>query len=310
MSAGSPIPAGHTQGAHGASLPADYHTHTYRCGHAVGTAADYVDAALARGLAGIGVCDHLPLIGRRDAGITMDVADLDEYVQEVLALRRTHPDYVLLGIEADYEPETIDEVRGLLDSYPFDYVIGSVHFLDGWGFDNPEHAEGWDTHHVSDIYLRYFELVGEAAESGAFTVLGHLDLVKKLGHRPRRQPWKAMQVLVDRIARAGVTVEINTAGLRKPVAEMYPSADFLGLLRRGGVQLTFGSDAHRPEEVGTDFAAAVALARSAGYTEYVHLEPREKAGRARFTTRSLPNLPPDPAIPTEPGGTTLVTGTR
>ncbi len=275
-----------------ALLPPDYHTHTRRCGHAVGTAVEYVEAARTRGLAGIGVCDHLPLIGRRDAELTMAVSDLDDYVDEVLELRRAYPGYVLLGIEADYEPETFGEARALLDCYPFDYVIGSVHFLDGWGFDDPRNAAEWAERDVLDVYLRYFERVSEAAESGAFTILGHLDLVKKFGHRPPEPPQAAMQALVERVARTGTAVEINTAGLRKPVAEMYPGPDLLGLLYRSGVPLTFGSDAHRPEEVGTDFVGAVAHARSAGYTEYAHLEPGIAEARARVLARPLPEGSP------------------
>jgi histidinol-phosphatase (PHP family) len=273
-------------------LPPDYHTHTYRCGHAVGTAAEYVEAARARGLAGIGVCDHLPLVGRRDTELTMAASDLDDYVTEVLELRHAYPGYVLLGIEADYEPETFEGVRALLESYPFDYVIGSVHFLDGWAFDDPRNAAEWAGRDVLDVYLRYFERVGEAAESGAFTILGHLDLVKKFGHRPPEPPQAAMQALVERVARTGMAVEINTAGLRKPVAEMYPGPDLLGLLYRSGVPLAFGSDAHRPEEVGADFAAAVAHARSAGYTECAHLEPGIAGERARVLARPLPEEAP------------------
>lgn len=273
-------------------LPPDYHTHTRRCGHAVGTAAEYVEAARARGLAGIGVCDHLPLIGRRDTELTMAVSDLDDYVAEVLELRHAYPGYVLLGIEADYEPETFDEVRALLESYPFDYVIGSVHFLDGWAFDDPRTTAEWAGREVLDVYLRYFERVGEAAESGAFTILGHLDLVKKFGHRPPEPPQAAMQALVERVSRTRVAVEINTAGLRKPVAEMYPGPDLLALLYRSGVPLTFGSDAHRPEEVGTDFVGAVAYARSAGYSEYAHLEPGIAEGQARRLARPLPEEAP------------------
>lgn len=276
------------------SLP-DYHTHTSRCGHAEGTAVEYVEAARARGLAGIGICDHLPLVGRRDAELTMDSSDLDDYVGEILELRRTYPGYVLLGIEADYEPETFGDVRAILDAYPFDYVIGSVHFLDGWGFDDPRNAAGWAERDVLDVYLRYFERVGEAAESGAFTILGHLDLVKKFGHRPQEPFEEAMSTLVRRVAAAGVVVEINTAGLRKPVAEMYPGAHLLGLLRKNGVPLTFGSDAHRPEEVGADFVAALECARVAGYSRYAHLV--EQTGRrARISSRPLPGTDSTPAV--------------
>lgn len=281
-----------------ALLPPDYHTHTYRCGHAVGTPAEYVEAALAAGVGGIGICDHLPLFGRRDAELTMDLAELEGYVEEVLELRRAYPGYVLLGIEADYEPETFEDVADALGRYPFDYVIGSVHFLDGWGFDDPRNKSGWTERDVLAVYESYFDRVGEAAETGSFTILGHLDLVKKFGHRPAEPPLAAIRRLVERVAAAGPAVEVNTAGLRKPVGEPYPGAELLASLARSGVPLTFGSDAHAPVEVGLDFAAAVAHARSAGYTEYAHLEAAETPVRAQVSRRPLP--PTD--LPTPSGG--------
>lgn len=303
-------PAERTPDVRRAHAPADYHTHTRRCGHAVGTAAEYVEAARARGLAGIGICDHLPLVGRRDAELTMDISELDDYVGEVLELRRAFPGFVLLGIEADYEPETIDVVRELLASYPFDYVIGSVHMLDGWAFDDPRNTESWAEREVRGAYLRYFELVSEAADSGAFTILGHLDLIKKFGHRPPEPVQGALQAVVDRIARAGVAVEINTAGLRKPVAEMYPGADLLRLLHLSAVPLAFGSDAHRPTDVGRDFTAAVENARSAGYTEYARLAPGRNGGRGRISPAPLPEVPGTSSDPELSATTTSATEAR
>lgn len=291
-------PAERTPDVRRAHAPADYHTHTRRCGHAVGTAAEYVEAARARGLAGIGICDHLPLVGRRDAELTMDISELDDYVGEVLELRRAFPGFVLLGIEADYEPETFEHVAAALGQYPFDYVIGSVHFLDGWGFDDPRNKSGWTERDVLAVYESYFDRVGEAAETGSFTILGHLDLVKKFGHRPAEPPLAAMRRLVERVAAAGPAVEVNTAGLRKPVGEPYPGAELLASLARSGVPLTFGSDAHAPVEVGSDFAAAVGYARSAGYAEFAYLEAAETPARARVSRRPLP--PAD--LPAPSGG--------
>src|SRR5680860_1915085 len=112
-------------------------------------------------------------------------------------------------------------IRDSLDSFPFDYVIGSVHFLDGWGFDDPRQRDTWTGRDIGEVYERYFELVAEAAETETFTILGHLDLVKKFGHRPERPLAEAARSLVERVARTGVAVEVNTAGLRKPVAEAY-----------------------------------------------------------------------------------------
>jgi histidinol-phosphatase (PHP family) len=149
------------------------------------------------------------------------------------------------------------------------------------------------------VWAEYFDLVGDAAESGLFTILGHLDLVKKFGYRPTRILKVELDHLVDRIARAGVLVEINTAGLHRPVAEAYPTLDILRRLRDAGVGITFGSDAHQPDEVGRDFAHAVDLAQAAGYSEYASLDGVE-GGRAHV--RSNPLAPPPAGKSRQPDG--------
>jgi histidinol-phosphatase (PHP family) len=262
------------------ALP-DYHTHTARCGHASGDPSEYVARGRALGLTGIGIADHLPLLPEPDPELSMAVCDLGDYVAEVQALKAADPGYVLLGIEADYRPQTVTEVRALLDGHPFDYVIGSVHHLGAWGFDDPRQMDEYDKRDIDDVWVEYFELVGDAAESGLFTILGHLDLVKKFGYRPTRTLDIELDRLVERIARTGVLVEINTAGLHRPVGEAYPTLDILRRLYDAGVPVTFGSDAHRPEEVGRDFDQAVELALAAGYDTYARLEVDAEGGRAR-----------------------------
>jgi histidinol-phosphatase (PHP family) len=268
------------------NLP-DYHTHTARCGHASGLPTEYVQAALERGLAGIGIADHLPLLPDADPRLTMGAADLPGYVAEVQALKADYPGYVLLGVEADYRPHTVSEVRGLLAEYPFDYVIGSVHFLEDWAFDDPREISEYADRDIDEVWVQYLELLGDAAESGLFTIMGHLDLVKKFGYRPTRTLDKELGRLVDRVARAGVLVEINTAGLHKPVGEAYPDPDILRRLCEAGVPITFGSDAHLPEHVGRDFALAAALARAAGYTEFAALEQSGPSQRATLQMRTF-----------------------
>ncbi|OFW61949.1 MAG: hypothetical protein A2133_07045 [Actinobacteria bacterium RBG_16_64_13] len=258
----------------------DYHTHTARCGHAHGRPDEYVAAAKARGLTGIGIADHLPLLPEPDPELSMGVCDLSDYVADVQALKAEFPGYVLLGVEADYRPQTVSEVRSLLEGHPFDYVIGSVHHMGEWGFDDPRQLDEYGRRDIDDVWVEYFQLVGDAAESGLFTILGHLDVVKKFGYRPTRALTSELDHLVARVAAAGVLVEINTAGLHRPVKEAYPTLDILRRLCDAGVPITFGSDAHRPEEVGRDFGHAVELARSAGYAGFASLESRPGEGRA------------------------------
>lgn len=267
----------------------DYHTHTARCGHASGRPAEYLEAAQKKGLLGIGIADHIPMMPEPDPGLSMDACDLTDYVAEVEALKARFPGYVLLGIEADYRPHTVAKVESILKSHPFDYAIGSVHHLGTWGFDDPSQIGRYADQDVDDMWAEYFELVGDAAESQLFTILGHLDLVKKFGYRPTRVLNVELDRLVERIARAGVLVEINTAGLHRPVAEAYPTPDILRRLCDASVGITFGSDAHRPNEVGRDFDHAVDLARAAGYMDYAILDGDGQGRRANVRFEPLPS---------------------
>lgn len=274
---------------HVTRLP-DYHTHTQRCGHAEGSPAAYVQAAHEAGLLAVGIADHIPLLPVPDPSLSMAESDLSEYVREVEDLKAMHPGFVLLGVEADYRPETVDRVAAMLEAHPFDYVIGSVHFLGDWAFDDPRRLEEYDHRDIDQAWIDYLELVGDAAESGLFTILGHLDLLKKFGYRPTRSLDRELERLVERVKRSGTVVEINTAGLRKPVGEMYPSFHIVRALHDARVNVTFGSDAHKPAEVGADFIQAENLIRSAGFTHFAVLEPSERGRRASVSLLPLADL--------------------
>ena len=254
----------------------DHHLHTSRCGHAEGGLEDYVRAAEERGLAGIGFSDHFPLLHVRDAGLSMGVQELPSYVREVSEMRESRPGlYVRLGVEVDYLPETVGRLGEYLEAYPFDYVMGAVHFIDGWGFDDPRNIAGYEGRDLYALWERYFELVGDAAESGLFDILAHPDLVKKFGFRPRADVTALYERCLDRVAAAGAAVEVNTAGLRKPVGEIYPGEDFLRMCRERDIRVVLGSDAHRPQEVGHRFEEALRLLRGIGYREVTAFASRE-----------------------------------
>lgn len=259
----------------------DYHVHTHFCPHASGRAEEYVLRAVELGLDEIGFAEHVPMYWlpkeRRDATIAMDEAQMDEYVQTVLDLDSRFPEiHVRLGIEADYIPGAEDALARLLAPYPWDYVYGSVHFLGEWGFDNPAAAHRYDEWNLDELYETYFDTVAAAAESGLFDVIGHIDVIKKWGHRPPRPSHELFVRAADAVASAGVGVELNTAGYRKPVRELYPSAKLLTALVERGVDLTLGSDSHAPSEVGLALDAAVSEARAAGAVSLVRFQKRRR----------------------------------
>lgn len=256
----------------------DYHMHTVRCGHAEGRMEEYAARALEMGLREIGFSDHSPMLHMEDATLAMSLEELPLYVREVGEVRARFPQLpIRLGIEVDYIPGYEERLSYLLAEYPFDYVMGSLHFVDGWGFDDPRNLDGYEGRDLFHLWRRYFELLGDAAESGLFDVLAHPDLIKKFGYRPRDDVTHLYQDCLDRVAAAGVAVEVSTAGLRKPVGEMYPGEVFLRLCRDRGIAVTLGSDAHRPGEVGDRFEEALHLLQRVGYREVAVYEARVRA---------------------------------
>lgn len=259
-----------------AAMVADYHIHTALCGHADGEPREYVERAIALGMTEIGFADHLPLSMHEQPGYAMRREDVGEYVATVQALAREYAPQIriLLGAEVDYFEQSVETDAALLAEYPFDYAIGSVHFVgDGFSFDHPRNARRFGRYGVDNVYLASYELAAKAASTGLFDIIGHLDLAKKHGHRPddAGRVSAAASAALTAIRAAGVAIELNTAGWRKPVGEAYPAPGLLAEAAALGIPLAFGSDAHHPDDVGSDFARAEALARAAGYATALHL---------------------------------------
>ena len=191
------------------------------------------------------------------------VYDLDAYCDAVLeAKRRGLP--VKLGLEVDYVGARQDELAALLAPYPWDLFLGSVHEVLDVVVDQEPGV--WAERSTEEIWRDYIGHLCELARSGHVDVLAHPDLAKIYGRRP---PAPVLTELHESaavaIAEAGVAIEISTAGLRKPVGELYPDGGFLTACRSRGVPITTASDAHEPSFVGQDIERAVGLARSAGY---------------------------------------------
>lgn len=262
---------------------ADYHIHTRLCRHAEGEPREYVERAIGLSMSEMGFADHLPFLGGWQPGHgipgddwSMELDELDGYVSLVQALAREYAAdlRILVGIEADYIEETLDDTARVLGEYPFDYVIGSVHIVgERFAFDHPASRDRVRGYGIDRMHLESLENVERAAATGLFHVIGHLDQAKKFGHRP--DDAEAVTAAASRALRAvrqaGAALELNTAGLRKPVGEAYPAPGLLAEACALGIPLTFGSDAHRPEEVGWAFDQAAVTAREAGYAATLRL---------------------------------------
>jgi len=196
-------------------------------------------------------------------------------------VRRAQQDFpqltVRLALEVDYLPDREDWIRSLVTRHPWDYLIGSVHYVsDSWAVDNPHQLAEWSRRDAWEVWSTYFERLSRAAAMGCFDILGHADLPKKFGHRPTQDCAPLYEKFLEVARQRDCAVELNTAGLRKDCREIYPHRQLLEMAFQKGVPITFGSDAHAPEEVGMGFPEAVELACSVGYREYRQFEQRKR----------------------------------
>lgn len=261
----------------------DLHTHHFRCGHADGTIRDYIEAGIAAGLDVIGISDHTPYFGSPSEQafpkIAMAKSELANYVEEVLSLKKEYEGVidVLLGIESDYFPEHAELYRKTLSTHPFDYIIGSVHSVGGVSIFNKGRWKGLSKEEKIRVKSDYYQLIADSARSGMFQILGHIDAMK--GNFPAFSEIPAHQAIdncLQVIGECGVAIEINTSGGTKLVGGWYPSEEILERALHFGVEVTFGSDAHKPSRVAEDREAVAAQLRAIGFTHWVYYKQRQK----------------------------------
>lgn len=248
----------------------DSHIHTPLCKHAQGEPRAYIQAAKAAGLQGLVFTDHSPMPAWFDPEVRMELEELPFYHALLEQVRVEAGNfYVGIGLEADYHPGTEYFVKRLLSGYEYDYIIGSVHYLGAWPFDNPRYAGEFAERDLREVYRAYFKLVAEAARTGLFHAIGHLDLPKVMGFRPPEGYADLAEEALQVIAAEGLALDVNTAGWRKKAAEIYPSPELLARAQALKIPVVLGSDAHRPEDVAHRFADAIGILRSLGYTQAV-----------------------------------------
>ncbi|MDP8904645.1 MAG: PHP domain-containing protein [Chloroflexota bacterium] len=269
----------------------------------------YVEVALSRGASEVGFVEHLyrcvesraalgewwkrdpnpHLVAEMDGIMARELdMSLDRYVEAILEAKgRGLP--VKLGLEVDFEPGTEQRVMELIAPYPWDYLIGSVHWLGAWWFLRQSAPAEYQRRGVRAAYEQYFALFTALAEAGMVDSLGHADVIKVHGHVPEGSLAYLYEPVVAAAARTGTAVEISSQGLLRTVRELYPGPEFLRLFRQAGVPITLGSDAHSPDESAFGYRPIIAAARAAGYDSYLRFE------RRRGIATALPDLAAAPA---------------
>jgi histidinol-phosphatase (PHP family) len=265
----------------------DYHTHHARCGHASGSLEEYVQQGIRLGLDQLGLSDHMPLLHVNPADyypeMAMPMEELPRYVEECLELKERYRGQIdiRVGLEGDYIEGWERQIEDIIVSYPWDYVIGSVHFLGEWDVTDFRQVHHWEGKDVLSVYRAYYDAVARAAATGFYDIMGHLDVIKRFGHKPAAEQEEELRALEEdalaAVARSGRAMELNASGLSKPCAEMFPGRRMLEEAYRLGIPVIVGSDAHQPEKLSEHLDKAQSLLYEVGYRELAVFEKRERS---------------------------------
>jgi len=251
----------------------DLHNHTPLCNHAEGSIDEYIQSAIQQGTKIFGFSDHAPM--DFDPEYRMKFEDMAQYEQDVLRAKERYKDdiTILLGYEVDYLQGHMD--KRVLNA-AVDYLIGSVHFINEWGFDNPEFIGRYEDEDINEIWQKYFDAIEAMANSKLFDIVGHLDLIKVFKFMPTKNVKSIAKNALKAIKEADMVLELNVAGYRKPIAEAYPSKELLEEAFKLGIAITFSSDAHKPEQVGLYNKEIIQLAKEIGYKECAYFQNRKR----------------------------------
>src|SRR5919107_1491175 len=224
----------------------------------------YCEVARARGVSQMGITEHDRYLEEIDLAAFQEARELSHDVE------------LRLGIEIDYVPGAEERMENDATALPYDYVIGSVHRVDNEEVDRATDQRIYDRYETYDLYAAYYANVRKAALSGRFEVLAHPDPIKIFRPFPDRDIAPILEETADAVAESGVVVDVNAAGLRKPVGEVYPSADFLRMFCERGGPIILSSDAHAPEQVAMGYDKSLKLIRDVGYREVSTFRNREQ----------------------------------
>jgi len=260
----------------------DYHTHHVRCGHAVGTLEEYIQQGIAMGLEQIGLSDHMPLLHVDPATYYPEMAmpkdELPRYVEECLELKSKYKGQIdiRVGLEGDFIEGWEEDIERIVTAYPWDYVIGSVHFLGTWDISDFRQTAEWDNRDHMAVYEQYYSAVCKAAATGFYDYIGHIDVIKRFGYKPEGDVTHLEDAALEAVKRHGLAIELNASGLRMPAAEMFPGRRMLEKAYALGIPLTIGSDAHQPQRLGEYLDQARAVLKEVGFTQLATFEGRKR----------------------------------
>jgi HisJ family histidinol phosphate phosphatase len=252
----------------------DNHMHTPLCKHAEGEPEEYAEMALQRGLKGIVMTCHSPMPDNFWPEVRMAPEEFPQYVEMVERAAKVYAGKldVRLGMETDYFPGMEWWAEKLNEQANFNHVLGSVHFF------SPEYKSKFWKGDVLEFYKTYFNHVADSAETGLFDTLAHPDLVKNFypEHYDLEKLQDTIEAVLDRIAKTGVAMELNTSGVHKKYPELNPGPKLLSLMKARNIPVVLGSDSHSPRRVSADFSYAMDILEEAGYGKVSYFLNRKR----------------------------------
>ncbi len=257
----------------------DLHNHTIYCNHATGTMQEYVEKANKINIDIFGFSCHAPM--KFDEKYRMDLRTMYHYLQQLndleeYAKERGYKTKILKGLEVDYILDYENLIESSVLNAEVDYLIGSVHFIGNWGFDNPESISGWEKYGVFKTWDIYFDSIQSMAKTKYFQIVGHFDLPKIFGSVMPKELNKKMESTLQILHENNIVLEVNAAGLRKHIKEQYPTIDILKKAKEIGLDITLGSDAHSVEQIGFGYETCVKIIKDIGFNNVAIFKNKEK----------------------------------
>ncbi len=250
----------------------DLHNHTIYCNHADGSIESYIQRACELGIHIFGFSCHAPM--HFDEKYRMSFAQLPIYLTEITQQHDSIE--ILRALEVDYilgREDLLDEAVLHAD---VDYLIGSVHFLDNWGFDNPEFIGEWKKRGAFTTWDTYLSSLQGMAKTGYFQIVGHFDLPKIFGHVMPIELYKKMEATLQIMYDMDMVLEVNAAGLRKHIKEQYPSRIILEKAKEIGLNVTLSSDAHSVAQIGFGYDTCVQILKDIGFNKIAIFRKKQR----------------------------------
>lgn len=248
------------------SCKIDYHIHTMLCNHAQNGMEAYIKKAVLAGFDEICFLDHLTISAPGNK-FSMTPSEVPLYFQAVQNLKNRYKEIISIkaGLEIDYHPEHTGLIHNIIESFSFDVIGGSLHFPGG--VDVVSHKSDWSKgeYKTDHIYRLYFEYLDKMIDDDYFDFVCHIDLIKKFGRDSLEYFEKEYDGIIEKIAKKNLAVEVNTSGYSHPANNVYPSFEILKKCFESGVEITIGSDAHDPDNIGRHYEKVLPVIILAGY---------------------------------------------